>query len=122
MCGAVGGMPSFLLIRGLCQHAIASSEARTFNSGFVRLHYIAKNLIHLKEASDAILQTVKHMIQEQSGFFVSVSPGRRNASSALRYQQNLFESVNLRAVSMEKRMQNVINLVSSSRSVNKRHG
>ena len=38
--------------------------------------------------------------------------GAKNAGSALRYQQGLFESINLRVASMEKRMQNVINLVS----------
>jgi hypothetical protein len=81
---------------------------------FVRLHYIAKNLIHLKEASDAILHTVEHMIEERTEASASGFPKGRKASSALRYQQSLFESINLRAVSMEKRMQNVINLVSSS--------
>ncbi|KIW66591.1 hypothetical protein PV04_05909 [Phialophora macrospora] len=92
------------------QHTIASTEARDFNLNFVHLHYIAKNLIHLKEASDAILRTVQHMIDEQTEKSSPRSFGCRKTFSALRYQQTLFESINLRAVSMEKRMQNVINL------------
>ncbi|OCT51078.1 hypothetical protein CLCR_08440 [Cladophialophora carrionii] len=92
------------------EHTIASSEARDFKLNFVHLHYIAKNLIHLKEASDAILRTVQHMIEEQTENTSSRSVGCGRTLSALRYQQTLFESINLRAVSMEKRMQNVINL------------
>ncbi|KAJ9606941.1 hypothetical protein H2200_008952 [Cladophialophora chaetospira] len=91
-------------------HTIASAEARDFKLNFVHLHYIAKNLIHLKEASDALLQTVQHMIAEQSETPTPASWGYMKASSALRYQQTLLESINLRAISMEKRMQNVINL------------
>ncbi|EXJ58119.1 hypothetical protein A1O7_05543 [Cladophialophora yegresii CBS 114405] len=92
------------------QHTIASNDVREFKHNFVHLHYIAKNLIHLKEASDAILRTVQHMIEEQTDNTSPRSVGCRKTLSALRYQQTLFESINLRAVSMEKRMQNVINL------------
>jgi hypothetical protein len=52
------------------------------------------------------------MIREQSDSGMVSRDEARKTNSALHYQESLFESVSLRAVSMEKRMQNVINLVS----------
>ncbi|KAK5476624.1 hypothetical protein LTR55_008677 [Exophiala xenobiotica] len=83
---------------------------RNFDQNWVDLHYVAKNIIHVKEASDAILHTISHMIREQSDSGVASRDEARKTNSALHYQESLFESVGLRAVSMEKRMQNVINL------------
>lgn len=70
---------------------------------FGSLHHIAKNVIHLMEASEAMSKVVVHMSECQLD-----DETRRG----LRYQETLFESVNLRLVSLEKRMQNVIDLVS----------
>ncbi|KAK7887758.1 hypothetical protein LTR67_009661 [Exophiala xenobiotica] len=93
------------------RHAIDSTVAtQNFDQNWVDLHYVAKNIIHVKEASDAILHTVSHMIREQSDSGMVSRDEARKTNSALHYQESLFESVSLRAVSMEKRMQNVINL------------
>lgn len=83
-----------------------------FDQNWVDLHYIAKNIIHIKEAVDAVLRTISHIIRAQSEGEVADKVEARKTTLALHYSESLFESVDLRAISMEKRMQNVINLVS----------
>lgn len=68
------------------------------------LHHIAKNVIHLMEASEAMSKVIVHMSECQLD-----DETRRD----LKYQETLFESVSLRLVSLEKRMQNIIDLVST---------
>src|SRR5436853_945128 len=95
------------------RHAVQSTcKAESFRQDFTALHLIAKNIIHLKEASDAVLKTVSHMILHHTESGQGDRPHHCSTSAALDYQQTLFESVNLRLTSLEKRMQNIINLVS----------
>jgi hypothetical protein len=56
------------------------------------------------EASEAMCKVVVHMSECQLD---------DETRMGLRYQETLFESVNLRLASLEKRMQNVIDLVST---------
>jgi hypothetical protein len=94
------------------QHTIQSTcKAENFRQDFIALHHIAKNIIHLKEASDAVLKTVSHMIRHHTESCQVDRPNHCSTSATLDYQQTLFESVNLRLTSLEKRMQNIINLV-----------
>src|SRR2546423_6954111 len=94
------------------QHAIQSTgKAENFRQDFIALHHIAKNIIHLKEASDAVLKITSHMTRRHTDTCQAGRPNHCSTSAALDYQQTLFESVNLRLTSLEKRMQNVINLV-----------
>ncbi|KIW19460.1 hypothetical protein PV08_00032 [Exophiala spinifera] len=92
-------------------HAIDSTVATSdFDQNWVELHYIAKNIIHIKEAVDAVLRTISHIVRAQSEGGVAGTAETRKTNLALHYSESLFESVDLRAISMEKRMQNVINL------------
>ncbi|KAL6246645.1 hypothetical protein RBB50_006884 [Rhinocladiella similis] len=93
------------------RYAIDSTVVTSdFDQNWVDLHYIAKNIIHIKEAVDAVLRTISHIIRAQSEGEVADKVEARKTTLALHYSESLFESVDLRAISMEKRMQNVINL------------
>lgn len=78
---------------------------------------MAKHIIYLKEGSDAILLTVENMLAHHKYLLDMVGPSGTKAMEAtqfrLKYRQGLFHSVNLRLRSLEKRMQNIINLVGS---------
>jgi hypothetical protein len=78
---------------------------------------VAKHIIYLKEGSDAILLTVENMLAHHKYLLEMAGPSSTEAMEAtqfrLKYKQGLFHSVNLRLRSLEKRMQNIINLVGS---------
>ncbi|KIW48924.1 uncharacterized protein PV06_01480 [Exophiala oligosperma] len=97
---------------GDCERYAIDSTVVTsdFDQNWVDLHYIAKNIIHVKEAVDAILRTISHIVRAQTQCGGAGSVEARRTISGLHYSESLFESVDLRAISMEKRMQNVINL------------
>jgi Mg2+ and Co2+ transporter CorA len=65
------------------------------------MHNIAKHIIYVQEATTAALQTLNRMSQCHS---------RARPSDSLIYTETLFTSTSLRLNSLEKRMQNLINL------------
>jgi hypothetical protein len=115
---------------------------------FVRLHNVAKHVIHLLESSEAAIQTIKCMqsahqkllsgeehtanldtivraLNRIQGSAQDISTSskddnsksvlenfvRRETESNLHYIMGLFQSTNLRLRSLEKRMNNTVNLV-----------
>lgn len=83
---------------------------------FVGMHNIAKHIIFLKEGSDAALLTLKEIRKHHTGLPRGSSGGSEaweTTEQTLRYNEGLFQSTNLRLVTLEKRMQNIINLVST---------
>ncbi|KAI4256201.1 MAG: hypothetical protein L6R42_006354, partial [Xanthoria sp. 1 TBL-2021] len=83
---------------------------------FVGLHNIAKHIIYLKESSEAALMTISHLEafhrellkrppQEQDAM-----PTMHMTSQMLAQKAVQFEVWKLRMTSLEKRMQNIINL------------
>ncbi|KAI9777037.1 MAG: hypothetical protein M1816_004926 [Peltula sp. TS41687] len=81
---------------------------------FVGMHNIAKHIIFLKEGSDAALLTLKEMRKHHTSLSrESSSPSEawETTEQTLRYNEVLFQSTNLRLITLEKRMQNIINLV-----------
>ncbi|KAF2453804.1 hypothetical protein BDY21DRAFT_401325, partial [Lineolata rhizophorae] len=79
---------------------------------FVGLHNLAKHIIHMREASDAVLVTLDNMRghHKHDGGGDPPSVLAQATQNALRYRRTLFTSTQLRLGSMEKRMQNIINL------------
>lgn len=83
---------------------------------FPGLHRLAKHAIYLKEACDAILHTVQS-IHDQHKHLATRSPLSQvpdqvfATQSSFKYRRNLFTSTQLRLISLEKRMQNIISLV-----------
>jgi len=79
---------------------------------------VSKHIIFLKESSDAVLLTLKNLsMHHQIVLNDTHNNWRRRGMNdmtqrMLRYVENEFETVNLRLQSLEKRMQNVIALVS----------
>ena len=78
---------------------------------------MAKQIIYLKEGSDAALLLMSHLQAFHQDFSTQV-PWNRDASSAMRLTGQMlaqkavqFEVWKLRMTSMEQRMQNIINLV-----------
>lgn len=83
---------------------------------FVGLHNMAKHIIFLKEGSEAILATLTSILAYHEELFqiTGSDPAAQIAKAtqtALAYQKELFRSVSLRIASLDRRMQNVINLV-----------
>jgi hypothetical protein len=78
---------------------------------------VAKHIIYLKEGSDAILLTVENMLAHHKYLLEMTDPSGTEAMEAtqfrLKHKEGLFQSMNLRLKSLEKRMQNIINLVGS---------
>jgi hypothetical protein len=91
-----------------------------YRPNFVGLHNLAQHMIHLKESSEAVLRTVESL-RAQHDIMTSVVDlnktdsgtiaARATTKSLLAHRYSLFQSTNLRINSLEKRMQNVINLV-----------
>ncbi|KAI9835088.1 MAG: hypothetical protein M1819_002640 [Sarea resinae] len=88
---------------------------------FVGLHNMAKHIIYLKESSDATinilgaLDEAHDMLLSPSGaasLGAQVARIHQSTRLALQYRRRFLESQNLRLTSLEKRMANVINLVS----------
>ena len=77
---------------------------------------MAKHVVYAREGSEAILSTVEslraHHGQAIGDHPALVASGVRDA---LRYRQSLFQSTQLRLKSLDRRMQNILTLVSLSR-------
>ena len=78
----------------------------------VGLHNVAKHCVYLKEAFEAILLTVEALINQHQENFPQTRD-TREITSLLRYKMGLFRGVNLRLASLEKRVGNIISLVST---------
>lgn len=81
---------------------------------FVGLHMLSKHEIYLLEATEAIMTTLdslrahhEHVAKES----VLSSSATSDIQASLRYRKTLFKSTDLRLKSLEKRTQNMINLV-----------
>ncbi|KFY83638.1 hypothetical protein V498_07911 [Pseudogymnoascus sp. VKM F-4517 (FW-2822)] len=92
----------------------AHSRDPTDEMDFVGLHNVAKHIIFLKEGSDAILLTLENMLAHHKHLLETGSSSGADAWEAtqvrLKYKDGLFQSVSLRVTSLDKRMQNIINL------------
>jgi hypothetical protein len=81
---------------------------------FVSLHNIAKYIIYLNEAADAMIFTLDgmracHNVRNSQNLLgKALAPA---TDEGLRYRKGLFQSTQLRLKSIEKRMANIINLV-----------
>ena len=81
---------------------------------FLELHTIAKSVIYLNEGADAILLTLDSMLASYLTEGIQTpAPARSMALHGLRYRKGQFQSTQLRLRSLEKRMSNIINLVSA---------
>jgi hypothetical protein len=99
---------------------------------FVGLHNVAKHCVYLKEGFDAMLLAHDDLISQHSQYFhplsssPSLSPPLASSSTPdarsshqflatenmLKHNRSLFRSTGLRIASLEKRIANIINLVS----------
>ena len=81
---------------------------------------MAKHIIYLKEGSDAASLTLSHLgefhqeLRKQPPQGHGAIPTMRLTSQMLKHKAVQFEVWNLRMTSLEKRMQNIINLVRRS--------
>lgn len=89
---------------------------------FVGLHNIAKHITHLKEGADAASLTMSHL-QKFHQELVGAPPQGPDTVPFIRLTDQMlkqkavqFEVWQLRMASLEKRMQNIINLVSDLES------
>jgi len=89
---------------------------------FVGLHNIAKYIIFLQEGSDAVHATLAaiamhherlYQITSSNSPFPTAKETRiaKETHAALEYQKELFRSVSFCITSLDRRMQNTINLV-----------
>ena len=80
---------------------------------------MAKHIIYLKEGCDAAALTVSHLqdfhqeLLQQPPQGHDAIPATRRTNQMLKQKAVQFESWKLRIISLEKRMQNIINLVRS---------
>ena len=85
---------------------------------------MAKHIIHLKEGSDAAAMTMGHLqksheeLLKQPPQGQDAMPTMRLTSQMLAQKAVQFEVWKLRVTSMERRMQNIINLVTTERERN----
>lgn len=95
------------------QKTLALSNDR---ESFTGLHNVSKHIIFLQESSDAILLTLKNLSAHHQNILDKVHERGRHATEAtqamLSHVETQFQTAQLRLKSLEKRMQNVIALVS----------
>ena len=73
---------------------------------------MSKHIAYLIEAADAFLLIVEDMRAQSKALPCATDAGLvEEIVVALAYQKSLFHSTNLRLKSLDKRMQNIINLV-----------
>jgi hypothetical protein len=105
-----GGMESRVLTRA----QIPGHAAERID--FVGMHNIAKHVVYMRESFDAISHTVDALLAIHSNkswqLKAGTTPSPVNVSvhRALLYRKGVFHSSNLRLKSMEKRVQNLIQL------------
>ena len=84
---------------------------------------MAKHIIYLKEGCEAAALTVTHLQDFHQGLLKQqpqghdATPTTRLTNQMLKQKAVQFESSNLRVTSLEKRMQNIINLVRRNREL-----
>ena len=89
-----------------------NAEKIAKNIDFVGLHNIAKHIVYLKESCEAMMTTVDCIISSRFPENQQVIPADTcsRAQRALNYRRGAFHSTQLRLISMEKRMENLIQL------------
>jgi hypothetical protein len=99
-----------LNLQDILKKARARDRAGQFD--FVGLHNVSKHIAYLNEAADAFLLIVEDMRVQSRALLCATNTGHvEEIVAALAYQKGLFHSGNLRLKSLDKRMQNIINLV-----------
>lgn len=97
-------------------HAISTTRTKSafVDDYFQDLHWVAKNVIHLKESADAALNTCLQLLDISKQSVNAPLPTTTTASSStiatLSYLNALFHSTSLRTTSLHSRIQNTINL------------
>ncbi|KAM5465147.1 hypothetical protein MferCBS49748_005087 [Microsporum ferrugineum] len=89
-------------------------DASSASSPAVDLHHvhtIAKNAIFMLEGVDATLRSLDAAVTHHQELSQTRPPIWRATHSSLLYRKELFHSTRLRIISVEKRLQNIINLV-----------
>ena len=93
------------------------TEHRGHDYDFAGLHNIAKHIIHLRESSQALASTTSHL-QEFHRKLLNDPPQGQDATAATKLADQMLSQKavqvdvwKLRMESLEKRIQNVINLV-----------
>jgi hypothetical protein len=82
---------------------------------FVALHNVTKYIAYLTEAANAMLLVVDDLQMQSRSLLRDMDDGLvEQVVASLAYQKGLFRSENLRLKSLDKRMQNIINLVRST--------
>ncbi|EEQ35659.1 conserved hypothetical protein [Microsporum canis CBS 113480] len=74
------------------------------------VHTIAKNAIFMLEGVDATLRSLDAAVTHHQELSQTRPPVWRATHSSLLYRKELFHSTRLRIISVEKRLQNIINL------------
>ena len=109
-------------LKPLHRHQPSKPDETRFNDpredvDFVGLHNVAKHIIFMKESIEAFLSTTASMLETHEKLYTHrgrKSPSKQIFTStyaALKYQRELFLSLSLRIMSLDRRMQNTINLV-----------
>jgi hypothetical protein len=105
-----GGMESRVLTRAQVPgHAAGRID-------FVGMHNVAKHVLYMRESFEAVSYTVESLLTFHSGNSWPLSAGRMSSPNnsaihrALLYRRGMLHSSNLRLKSMEKRVQNLIQL------------
>jgi hypothetical protein len=105
-----GGMESRVLTRA----QVPGHAAERID--FVGMHNVAKHVLYMRESFEAVSHTVESLIASHSGKSWQLNAGQMPSSTnsavhrALLYRKGAFHSSSLRLKSMEKRVQNLIQL------------
>lgn len=96
-------------------HAISTTRTKTAFSDnyFQDLHWVAKNVTHLKESADAAMNTCQQLLRVSQQRIQSRLPamnGGSSTSATLTYLGTLFNGTSLRVTSLHSRIQNTIAL------------
>ena len=109
----------------LPQEVLSNAKDRRFPSAdldFVGLHNVAKHFVFFREASEAVHSTVKGICAQHKKLLADPPQGAyskqitEEVDLLLSQKATQYEVLTLRAASMEKRMQNIINLVRQGKS------
>jgi Mg2+ and Co2+ transporter CorA len=79
---------------------------------FAGLHNVSKHITHLSEGADAALATLERLVKhvERSMDNPTAEAASQQTLDLVEHCQTLFKSTNLRLLSLERRMANIINL------------
>jgi hypothetical protein len=76
------------------------------------MHNVAKYTIYMIEAFDAMCQTIADILKQHDQLFGVRQTVAKETKARLKHKLGLVRSVKFRLVSLDKRTQNIINLVS----------